>query len=225
MQLVRSTVFRRWSSESPPTSRRQASHVDSQMAVGRVQPKPLAGCRLLSFHSKSEGTALGTKFLFHSSELLPCRHTPRHDSPTHENGQNKLSCCSSPWRLCQRSVSCSMNMMNLRLWKRPRKGMKKKWMARSPIDEHTLAHRNNNDGPRLICIWQPPLSSGPSIFFSDEDDHTYVHLKLHLKLHWTLAEGEPRLSLVPSSAILSSAPGRPVQGMRKGRITTGSYRQ
>ena len=33
------------------------------------------------------------------------------------------------------------------------------------------------------------------------------------KLNEPLAEGQRRLSLVPSSAILSSAPGHPVQGM------------
>ena len=38
------------------------------------------------------------------------------------------------------------------------------------------------------------------------------------KLNEPWPEGQPRLSLVPSSAILSSAPGRPVQGTREGCI-------
>ena len=39
-----------------------------------------------------------------------------------------------------------------------------------------------------------------------------------------MAEGQTRLSLVPSRAILSSVPGHPVQGMRKGCIGRCNFR-
>ena len=89
VQLVPSTVLRHRLYQPL----RQASHaVTSEVAVGCVPPEPFTLTRVAGSCSTQRSTVLrwAPNSSFHSSELLLCRRTPRHVSPTHENGQNKL---------------------------------------------------------------------------------------------------------------------------------------